>query len=187
LVIAREQRAARDAAIRRSTIDPLTALFNRAFFFAAIEREMARSARSGRGFCLLMMDLDGLKEINDRLGHFHGDRVLRAVSEVIASGVRRIDTAARYGGDEFVVLLPETDPTGAFVLAEKIRLGVRSMPIELPGGGPRPSLSVGVVSYPDDGRTVDELMISADGAMYASKRAGKDRVTGTPIPLGRAG
>jgi diguanylate cyclase (GGDEF)-like protein len=185
MFIAREQRSARDAAIRLSTIDPLTGLFNRAFFFAAIEREMARSARSGRGFCLLMMDLDGLKDINDRLGHFHGDRVLRAVSEVIESGVRRIDTAARYGGDEFVVLLPETDPTGGFVLAEKIRLGVRAMPIELPGGGPRPSLSVGVVSYPSDGRTVDELMISADGAMYASKRAGKDRVTGIQVPLSR--
>jgi diguanylate cyclase (GGDEF)-like protein len=186
MVIAREQREARDAAIRLSTIDPLTGLFNRAFFFAAVEREMARSARSGRGFCLLMMDLDGLKDINDRLGHYHGDRVLRAVSEVIASGVRRIDAAARYGGDEFVVLLPETDPTGAFVLAEKIRLGVRAMPIELPGGGPQPSLSVGVVSYPYDGLTVDELMIAADGAMYASKRAGKDRVTGMPRPLSRA-
>jgi diguanylate cyclase (GGDEF)-like protein len=187
MVIAREQRSVRDAAIRLSTIDPLTTLFNRAFFFAAVEREMARSARSGRGFCLLMMDLDGLKEINDRMGHYHGDRVLRAVSDVIASGVRRIDVAARYGGDEFVVLLPETDPTGAFVLAEKIRLGVRAMPIELPVVGPRPSLSVGVVCYPDDGRTVDDLMISADGAMYASKRAGKDRVTGTPSPLGRVG
>ena len=153
-VIAREQRTARDAAIRLSTIDPLTGLFNRTFFFAAIEREIARSARSGRGFCLLMMDLDGLKEINDRLGHYHGDRVLRAVGEVIDSGVRRIDTAARYGGDEFVVLLPETDPTGAFVLAEKIRLGVRAMAVDLPGGAPRTSLSVGVVSYPDDGRSV---------------------------------
>ena len=77
-----------------------------------------------------MMDLDELKAINDRLGHFHGDRVLRGVGEVIRPGVRQIDTAARYGGDEFVVLLPETDPTGAFVLAEKIRLGVRAMPLE---------------------------------------------------------
>ena len=125
-----------------------------------------------------MMDLDELKAINDRLGHFHGDRVLRAVGEVIETGIRRIDTAARYGGDEFVVLLPETDPTGAFVLAEKIRIGVRSMPLELPVGAPRPSLSVGVVAYPDDGRSADELMISADSAMYVSKRAGKDRVTG---------
>ena len=178
MVIAREQRRTRDAAIRLSTVDSLTGLFNRTFFFAALEREIARCARSGRGFCLLMMDLDELKSINDRLGHFHGDRVLRGVGEVIAVGVRKIDTAARYGGDEFVVLLPETDPTGAFILAEKIRLGVGALPIELPGAGNRPSLSIGVVSFPDDGRSADDLIISADGAMYASKRAGKDRVTG---------
>lgn len=182
MVIARAQRVTRDAAIRLSTMDPLTGLFNRTFFFAAMDREIARSARSGRGFCLLMMDVDELKAVNDRLGHFYGDRVLRGVGAVITQGVRQIDTAARYGGDEFVVLLPETDPTGAFVLAEKIRLGVGSMAIELPGGAPRPSLSIGFVSYPDDGRTADELIISADGAMYASKRAGKDRVTGISIP-----
>jgi diguanylate cyclase (GGDEF)-like protein len=181
MVIARDQRRTRDAAIRLSTVDPLTGLFNRTFFFAAIDREIARSARSGRGFCLLMMDLDGLKSINDRLGHFHGDRVLRGVGDVITAGVRRIDTAARYGGDEFVVVLPETDPTGAFVLAEKIRLGVAAMVLDVPGDAPRPSISIGVVAYPDDGRSADELIISADGAMYASKRAGKDRVTGVSI------
>jgi diguanylate cyclase (GGDEF)-like protein len=185
MVIAREQRRSRDAAIRLSTIDPLTGLFNRGFFFAALDREIARSARSGRGFCLLMMDLDELKIINDRLGHFHGDRVLSAVGEVILAGVRRIDTAARYGGDEFVVLLPETDPTGAFVLAEKIRLGVQDMDVQMPPPAIHPSLSVGVVSYPDDGTTADELMISADGAMYASKRAGKNRVTGVEVPVAR--
>jgi diguanylate cyclase (GGDEF)-like protein len=185
MVIARAQRRTRDAAIRLSTVDSLTGLFNRTFFFAAIDREIARSARSGRGFCLLMMDLDELKAINDRVGHFHGDRVLRGVGEVITLGVRQIDTAARYGGDEFVVLLPETDPTGAFVLAEKIRLGVHEMGVDLPSGSPQPSLSIGVVAYPDDGRTADELIISADGAMYASKRAGKDRVTGVPIQSGR--
>ena len=181
-VIAREQRSTRDAAIRLSTIDPLTSLFNRGFFFAALEREIARSARSGRGFCLLMMDLDELKAINDRLGHFHGDRVLAAVGQVVSDGVRRIDTAARYGGDEFVVLLPETDPTGAFVLAEKIRIGVNDLELNLPEEAVRPSLSVGVVSYPDDGQTADELMISADRAMYTSKRAGKNRVTGVSVP-----
>jgi diguanylate cyclase (GGDEF)-like protein len=132
-----------------------------------------------------MMDLDELKNINDRLGHFHGDRVLSAVGDVVLAGVRRIDTAARYGGDEFVVLLPETDPTGAFVLAEKIRLGVQEMDIQLAPPATQPSLSVGVVSYPDDGTTADELMISADGAMYASKRAGKNRVTGVEVPAGR--
>jgi diguanylate cyclase (GGDEF)-like protein len=182
MVIAREQRRSRDAAIRLSTIDPLTALFNRGFFFAALEREIARSARSGRGFCLLMMDLDELKSVNDRLGHFHGDRVLRAVGEIVTDGVRRIDTAARYGGDEFVVLLPETDPTGAYVVAEKIRLGVQDIELVQADETIRPSLSIGVVSYPDDGTTADELMISADGAMYASKRAGKNRVTGVDVP-----
>ena len=187
MVIAREQRRTRDAAIRLSTVDPLTGLFNRTFFFAAIGREIARCARSGRGFCLLMMDLDDLKAINDRLGHFHGDRVLRGVGEVITDGVRSIDTAARYGGDEFVVLLPETDPTGAFVLAEKIRLGVNAMAIDLAVPGSHPSISIGVVSFPADGRSADELMISADEAMYTSKRSGKDRVTGMSIPIRRGG
>jgi diguanylate cyclase (GGDEF)-like protein len=182
MVIAREQRRSRDAAIRLSTIDPLTSLFNRGYFFSALEREIARCARSGRGFCLLMMDLDELKLINDRYGHFHGDRVLRGVGEVIRAGVRRIDTAARYGGDEFVVVLPETDPTGAFVLAEKIRFDVAALEIDIPGTDLRPSLSVGVVSYPDDGSTADELMINADEAMYHSKRAGKNRVTGVRMP-----
>jgi len=180
-VIAREQRRARDAAIRLSTIDPLTSLYNRTFFFAAVEREIARSARSGRGFCLLMMDLDELKLINDRHGHFFGDRVLRGVGEVIRAGGRKIDTAARYGGDEFVVLLPETDPTGAYVLAEKIRLGVAALRVDVAGTLLQPSVSIGVVSYPDDGRTSDELMITADSSMYRSKREGKNRVTGVPV------
>ena len=176
MVVAREQRRSRDAAIRLSTIDSLTGLFNRAFLFAATEREIARSARSGRGFCLLMMDLDELKAVNDRWGHFVGDRVLRGVSEVIRGGVRRIDTPARYGGDEFVVLLPETDPTGAFVLAEKIRRGVADLAFNGSGRDIRTTVSIGVVVFPDDGRTADELMISADQAMYSSKRLGKNRV-----------
>jgi diguanylate cyclase (GGDEF)-like protein len=187
MVIAREQRRARDAAIRLSTVDPLTGLFNRTFFFAAVDREIARSARSNRGFCLLMMDLDELKTINDKLGHYFGDRVLRGVGEVIRTRVRRIDTAARYGGDEFVVLLPETDPTGAYVLAEKIRIGVTELDVSSAGTDIQPSISVGVVSYPDDGRTSDELMISADQAMYASKRGGKNRVMGFPIAVNSRG
>jgi len=176
MVVAREQRRSRDAAIRLSTVDSLTRLFNRAFFFAAVEREIARCARSGRGFCLVMMDLDGLKAVNDRFGHFVGDKVLRGVGDVIRGGVRRIDTPARYGGDEFVVLLPETDPTGAFVLAEKIRQEVAELAFGGFEGEVRTSLSIGVVVYPEDGRTADELMISADQAMYASKREGKNRV-----------
>ena len=180
-VIASEQRRARDAAIRLSTVDPLTGLFNRTFFFAAVDREIARSARSNRGFCVLMMDLDELKTINDHHGHYFGDQVLSGVGEVIRSGVRKIDTAARYGGDEFVVLLPETDPTGAYVLAEKVRIGVTELDIPVSGVPLEASISVGVVSYPDDGKTSDELLISADQAMYASKRGGRNRVMGFPV------
>jgi diguanylate cyclase (GGDEF)-like protein len=176
--IAREQRRSRQAAIRLSTVDSLTGLFNRGFFFAAVEREIQRSSRTGRRFGLLMMDLDGLKAINDRFGHFHGDQVLRAVSSVIKTGVRRIDTAARYGGDEFVVLLPETEPTGSYVLAEKIRQGVEELAIAGAGSNIRTSMSIGAVSYPDDGLTADDLLISADRAMYVSKRQGKNRVVG---------
>ena len=183
-VIGREQRRTRDAAIRLSAVDSLTGLFNRAFFFAALERELARSARSGRGFCLLMLDLDELKAINDRHGHHAGDTVLREVARTIEAGVRRIDIAARYGGDEFIALLPETDPTGGWVVAEKIRLGVAAL--QLQGIGQSPTVSIGVVAHPRDGESADALMISADQAMYASKRAGRNRVAG-PTSGGDAG
>jgi diguanylate cyclase (GGDEF)-like protein len=195
MVIAREQRRSRDRAIHLSTVDALTGLFNRSFLFAAVEREIARSGRSGRGFCVLMMDLDGLKAVNDRFGHHVGDKLLRSVGDEIRTGVRRIDTPARYGGDEFVVLCPETDPTGAYILAEKIRLGIAELSVDGPGEPIRPSVSVGVVTWPSDGATADALLISADQAMYASKRAGKDRVTSAaptervaePVPGDAAG
>jgi diguanylate cyclase (GGDEF)-like protein len=182
--VGREQRRARDAAIRLSTIDSLTGLYNRTFFFTALEREIARGDRSGRAFCLVMLDLDDLKAVNDRFGHISGDQVLRGVSDIVKSGVRKIDVAARYGGDEFVALLPETDPTGGWVLAEKIRLTVAEQ--GMPGVEPGPTVSVGVVSYPADGRSADALLVSADRAMYASKRGGKNRVaraTAEPMML----
>jgi hypothetical protein len=95
----------------------------------------------------------------------------------VRAGVRRLDTPARYGGDEFVVLCPETDPTGAYVLAEKIRQEVAALDLDQPDVTISASLSIGVVAYPDDGRTADQLIISADQSMYASKRFGKNRVT----------
>lgn len=174
VTVGREQRRARDAAIRMSTVDSLTGLYNRTFFFSALEREIARGDRSGRAFCLIMLDLDDLKSVNDRFGHIAGDQVLRSVSDTIRGGVRKIDVAARYGGDEFVALLPETDPTGGWVLAEKIRLTVAEQGMS--GIDPTPTVSVGVVSYPIDGRSADALLVSADRAMYASKRGGKNRV-----------
>ena len=180
--VGREQRRARDAAIRLSTVDSLTGLFNRSFFFTALERELARSDRSGRAFCLVMLDVDDLKTINDRAGHHAGDQVLRSVAEVVQSRIRKIDVGARYGGDEFAILLPETDPTGGWVFAEKVRLTVAEQ--GMPGPEPGPTISIGVVSYPADGRTADALVVSADRAMYLSKRSGKNRVarvSGVPV------
>jgi diguanylate cyclase (GGDEF)-like protein len=181
MALGREQRRVRDEAYRRATVDPLTGLRTRAFLFGVLERELIRSQRTGRGFCLLMLDLDELKAINDRHGHLQGDRALQSVGEVIRAGIRRIDTGARFGGDEFVVLLPETDPTGGWVLAEKMRQGVADAGIMVNGVSVATSVSVGLVSYPGDGETVGQLLERADDAMYRSKRAGRDRITGIPV------
>ena len=146
MAVAREQRRTRDAAIRLSTIDALTGLANRAYLIAAVEREIDRATRYGRGFCLLMADLDGLKVDQRHVrppGRATGSS--SAVADVIREGVRRIDTPARLGGDEFVVLLPETDPTGACVVAEKIRQGVARRCTRSSAGEPIPvSVSIGL-------------------------------------------
>jgi diguanylate cyclase (GGDEF)-like protein len=181
MAIGREQRRAREDAHRLATEDALTGLRTRPSLFGSLERELARSGRTGRGFCLLMIDLDDLKSINDRFGHWQGDRALRLVGQVIRNGIRQIDTGARFGGDEFVVLLPETDTTGGWVLAEKIRRGVAEGGLEADGVPIPTSVSVGLVTYPRDGETVGALLERADAAMYRSKRAGRDRVTGVPV------
>ncbi len=194
MVVAREQRRTRQAAVRLSTTDALTGLANRAYLLAATEREIERGTRYGRGFCLLMADLDNLKAVNDSYGHRAGDHVLAGVADVIRDGVRRIDTSARLGGDEFVVLLPETDPAGAFVVAEKIRQGVAAMRT-VERDGPVPvSVSIGLVAWPDDGGTLDQLVDAVDEAMYAAKQRGKNRIGGpyagagqmTPVILSAA-
>ena len=176
MVVAHEQRRTRLAAVRLSTTDALTGLANRGYLIAAIEREIERGTRYGRGFCLLMADLDNLKGVNDSYGHRAGDHVLAGVADVIRDGVRRIDTSARLGGDEFVVLLPETVPTGAFVVAEKIRQGVAAMRTVERGDAVTVSVSIGLAAWPDDGATLDQLLDGVDEAMYAAKQHGRNRI-----------
>jgi diguanylate cyclase (GGDEF)-like protein len=143
-----------------------------------MDREIQRYARTQRRFCLLMIDLDDLKPINDTFGHHYGDRILRKVAEVIQSGIRTIDSAARFGGDEFVVLLPETDPKGGFVVAEKLRDSISKARLDANGRPVQSTASIGVVAYPDDGESAEELLMAADATMYESKHKGKNRVAG---------
>jgi diguanylate cyclase (GGDEF)-like protein len=180
MILAREQRRTRDAALRLSTVDALTGLANRAYVLAAVEREIDRATRYRHGFCILMADLDGLKEVNDTLGHRAGDRALVAVASAIRASVRRIDTAARLGGDEFVVLLPETDREGARVVAEKVRQGVAAVEIVERDRHVPIGVSIGIGEWLP-GRSLDEVMVEADDAMYHEKR----RPRAAPAALGR--
>ena len=175
------QRRAMRRAIDLSRTDPLTGLFNRSQLFVTLEQEVSRTRRSDRGFCVLMIDLDGLKAINDTVGHLRGDQVLHLLGAVISGSIRAVDSAYRYGGDEFVVLLPETDIVGAFVVAEKIRVGAEELELTL-GADSRASVSIGLVSHPEDGLSAEELMVAADRAMYQAKSLGKNQISGNPRP-----
>ena len=176
------QRGAMQRVIELSRTDPLTSLFNRSQLFLTLEQEVSRTRRSDRGFCVLMIDLDGLKAINDSSGHLRGDEVLRALGAIIHGSIRTVDSAYRYGGDEFVVLLPETDIVGAFVVAEKIRLGAEEVGLLAGGMEPMTSVSIGLVSHPEDGTGAEELMAAADRAMYQAKKLGKNQISGNPRP-----
>ena len=169
-------------AITLSQTDPLTGLFNRSQLYVTLEREVSRTRRSDRGFCVLMVDLDGLKAINDSAGHLRGDDVLRAIGAIIQGSIRTVDSAYRFGGDEFVVLLPETDIVGAFVVAEKIRAGAEEVGTAFMSPEPLTSVSIGLVSHPEDGLSAEELMTAADRAMYQAKRLGKNQISGNPRP-----
>jgi diguanylate cyclase (GGDEF)-like protein len=176
------QRRAMQGVIELWRTDPLTGLFNRSQLFLTLEQEVSRTRRSDRGFCVLMIDVDGLKTINDEAGHLRGDEVLRALGAVIAGSIRTVDSAYRYGGDEFVVLLPETDIVGAFFVAEKIRAGAEEVGLALGEGEPVTSVSIGLVSHPEDGTAAEQLIAAADRAMYEAKKLGKNQISGNPRP-----
>ena len=175
-IVGREQRRSREEALKLSRYDSLTGLHSRDFFLAEMEQEILRAARSGRAFALLMFDLDGLKAANDRFGHASGDTLLRAVADTLRGDIRITDVAARWGGDEFVLLLPETDLTGAMLVADKVRIDIGRLALPHDGLVVRTSASIGLVTYPEDGKSSTELMRRADLAMYEAKRRGRDQV-----------
>jgi diguanylate cyclase (GGDEF)-like protein len=181
-VFALAERTMRGAVEKMSRIDPLTGLFNSSQLYPMLEQEVQRTRRSERGFCLLMIDLDGLKAVNDTYGHHRGDEVLRALGGVIRGSIRNLDTAYRLHGDEFMVLLPETAIPGAFVVAEKVRIGAEEVGLAAGTVEILTSVSIGLVSCPEDGTNADELMLAADRAMYQAKSLGKNQVSGNPRP-----
>jgi len=145
--------------------DPLTGLANYRRLIEAIELEIKRYGRSGRPFAVLLFDLDGLKKINDAHGHLVGSRALCRLAEVLRAHSRQIDTPARFGGDEFAVVLPETSSTQAQQIAARIRDRIAS-----DGENPPISAAVGTAVFPDDGDSIDTLLSAADRALYGMKR-----------------
>jgi diguanylate cyclase (GGDEF)-like protein len=170
-----------------SVTDDLTRLYNCRYLNAALRREVERSRRYRMPVSLIFLDLDGFKNVNDRHGHLTGSRTLVEVGAVLRSTVREIDVVARFGGDEFCVVLPQTGPRGAMVIAERIRERIaRTTFMRGHGLEVRVTASFGIASFPEHGVSGDDLIARADQAMYAAKAAGKDAVRIAPMALPRA-
>lgn len=165
--------------VELSLTDPLTGIHNRRHLFARLDMELARAQRFGTEVSLLMIDIDHFKHFNDSFGHPAGDEVLRGVARVIESSIRRIDTVARVGGEEFVVVLPGTGKADAAEVADKLRRAVERTSFaggeQQPGG--RVTISLGYCTYPADAGDALLLVEAADRALYASKSAGRNRAT----------
>jgi len=152
--------------------DPLTELLNRRGFQERFEQELQRARRNRQPLGVMVCDLDRFKQVNDRRGHAAGDLVLRRLAEILTVEKRETDIATRMGGEEFSILMPETDDEGAHLLAERIRHRVRA---GLSDGGPPLTISVGLASFPEHGEDGEALLSAADRALYAAKELGRDR------------
>lgn len=159
-----------------SETDELTGLLNRRGFAMTADRLFGQAARYNRALSVMMVDCDNLKQVNDALGHKAGDRLLKQLVMGIQSQLRYTDVLARHGGDEFIVLLPETPDAGAMDVAERIRAAVAALPAEAEFRLDHSTVSIGVASYPGDGRTMDALVAHADMAMYQAKLQGRNAV-----------
>jgi diguanylate cyclase (GGDEF)-like protein len=164
----------------QAVTDELTGLANRRRFMEVVELELKRAERFQSPLGLLLVDLDDFKLVNDRFGHGTGDEVLRALSDVFRESLRDVDLAARLGGEEFAVLLPETDYSGAAGVAERLRASLASLELDAPEGERfGVTASFGVAVYPE-AQSADELLRTADAALYRAKAEGKNRVALAP-------
>ena len=157
-----------------SYLDGLTGIFNRRFFELRIMQEIERAHRCGAGMAVIIADIDQFKKLNDEFGHLLGDEVLRQVSSLFHRQLRKIDVVCRYGGEEFAILLSNTNAQHAMGVAEKLRKLVENW--QFPGVPRTVTISAGVAAYPDHGTTRDELVHAADTGLYSAKQAGRNRV-----------
>lgn len=160
--------------------DPLTGVMNRSHFFDRADEELMRAARYRRPLAILRMDLDHFKQINDDHGHAAGDQVLLAVCERWRNSLRSMDLLARLGGEEFIVLMPETNLDGATVAANRLRMLVAEPAIDLKGQDIRCTVSIGVSVVREEDRSIDDALHRADNALYRAKDDGRNRVDSTP-------
>lgn len=160
-----------------ATRDPLTGLFNRREMSRVLEEELDRARRYQRPMAVLWVDFDHFKDVNDTFGHAAGDSVLRSISRLLLGSVRSVDAIGRFGGEEFVIVLPEMDLEEARDTAERLRCKVAEKPQPLGNGQEVPlTISVGVAVYPDHGQTASTLCAAADKAMYLAKQRGRNCV-----------
>jgi diguanylate cyclase (GGDEF)-like protein len=161
----------------RAFIDDVTGVYNARYLLATADNEIQRAARYGNPLSVLFLDLDRFKLVNDRHGHLVGSNTLRDLSKLLAECVRQVDTLARYGGDEFTILLVDTPHDVAMRIAERIRDRVESHFFEIGGEGVlRLTISIGVATCPDHGETREPLLDAADKAMYRAKSQGRNRI-----------
>jgi diguanylate cyclase (GGDEF)-like protein len=169
-------RSAVDKIKQVSDTDDLTGLYNMRAFSAVLQRAFKQSVRHGHAMSVIMADSDNLKNINDSHGHESGNRLLQHLVRCIRDELRGSDVVARFGGDEFVILLPETNRRGAHELAERIRKSVETSRFNVRGTDCSITLSLGIASYPDDGGNLEVILDKADKAMYRAKQRGRNLV-----------
>jgi diguanylate cyclase (GGDEF)-like protein len=160
-----------------ASTDPLTGQLNRRAFFELGQRELERFQRFGHPLSWIMFDVDLFKEINDQYGHLAGDQVLKEIADRCCHIIRHVDIFGRYGGDEFVILLPETDQTMARDIADRIRTSIGESAIMTEAGSIMVTISMGVTQATQDTMDLGILLNKADQALYKSKRAGRNTIT----------